>query len=184
MQYFVQWHVNFDGLCLGGGRCLVIFCWFSPFLHFSLAHSRPLRVDPKHVHKYAEDQQCKSHPHPCPHAMDDERLMSLIFQPCADRLIELDSTTCVQGDESLKQRLWDLPPLVEPLSSQQILSVQTTITFLFWVTVYKYRLTTVGEWKSATSQHSPSTLKSSLQKLHYWRGSEWTIALNTLRRCY
>lgn len=45
MQYFVQWRVNFDGLCLSRGTCLVIFCWFSPFLHFSLTHSRPLRVD-------------------------------------------------------------------------------------------------------------------------------------------
>lgn len=43
--------------------------------------------------------------------------MSLILEPCTDRLIELDSTTCVQRDDSLEQRLWDLPLVVEPLSS-------------------------------------------------------------------
>lgn len=51
------------------------------------------------------------------HAMHDGRPMSLILEPCTDRLIELDSITCVQGDDSLEQRLWDLPLLVEPLSS-------------------------------------------------------------------
>lgn len=35
--------------------------------------------------------------------MDDRRPMSVILKPCTDRLIELDSTTCVQGDDSLEQ---------------------------------------------------------------------------------
>lgn len=45
MQYLVWWHVNFDEMCLGGGRCLIIFCCFLPFLHASCTHSPPLRVD-------------------------------------------------------------------------------------------------------------------------------------------
>lgn len=45
MQYLLRWHINFSGVCLGGGRCLLILCWFSPFLHSSHARSPPLRVD-------------------------------------------------------------------------------------------------------------------------------------------
>lgn len=43
--------------------------------------------------------------------------MSLILEPCTDGFIELDSTSCVRRDDSLEQRLGDLPLVVEPLSS-------------------------------------------------------------------
>ena len=41
----MQWHINFNGMCLVGGRCLLIFRWFSPFLHSSHTHPPPLRAD-------------------------------------------------------------------------------------------------------------------------------------------
>lgn len=78
---------------------LLIFTFFAFFPH-TLAHWEQIH---KPVHKYAEDQQCRSHPHLCPHAMDYGRPMSVILKPCTERLIELDSTTCVQGDDSLEQ---------------------------------------------------------------------------------
>lgn len=99
----LQWHVNFDGLCLSGERCLVIFCWFSPFLHFSLTH---LPTESRFTNLCTNMQRisnAKAIPHLCPHAMDYGRPMSVILKPCTERLIELDSTTCVQGDDSLEQ---------------------------------------------------------------------------------
>lgn len=182
MQCFLQWHVNFDGLCFSGGRCLVIFSWFSPFLHFSLTHSRPLRVDWQthaQICRGSAMQKPSTSLSPChgwqeadgsdPRALHRQAYWTWQHHLCPGRWLTwaeaVESAPTCWATFFIANTGCSTNTHVSILS--HCLQVQTNNSGRMEIC-----------YQPALSQHSQK------QKLYYWRGSEWTIALNTLKRYY